>query len=265
MWPRLITENPQECNVDDLSSSWLQMDSVQLAGRFKTPTPSKIPPRAAEFEPPENGVAYRGIPKFPKPMWHSGKGGCRKSFLLAGVSNLVGWLYCYLLWWFQILFIFTPNLGEMPNQINSYFIKWLGATTYGREKLIHSQLESFAVFSTDFSAVWIPSILDTIWLFPKLGVPQNEWFIMENTIKMDDLGGNPLFLETPICRYNSNLEASRQRIATIRRGSKIGVEGDWMIQVWTEDTWSESQKFYPRYIELSESQKFETYSWTFLV
>ena len=27
-----------------------------------------------------------------------------------------------------------------------------------------------------------------IWVFPKIGVPQNGWFMMENLIKMDDLG-----------------------------------------------------------------------------
>ena len=37
----------------------------------------------------------------------------------------------------------------------------------------------------------------TIWMFPKIGVPQNGWFVMEIPIKLDDLGVRP-FSETPI-------------------------------------------------------------------
>ena len=49
-----------------------------------------------------------------------------------------------------------------------------------------------------------PKYPKIIWVFPKIGVPQNGWFILENPIKIYDLG-EPLFSETPILVKSNRL------------------------------------------------------------
>ena len=73
--------------------------------------------------------------------------------------------------------------------------KWLGKYSRpmehlenGRNFLVHCDMTSHpstlannraCIGSTGFSPVYI-----YIWMFPKIGLPQNGWFILENPIKM---------------------------------------------------------------------------------
>ena len=62
---------------------------------------------------------------------------------------------------------FGKNLGELNHRSNSQVVCKKNAPT----------LE-----------VCLIRIFCSNWVFPKIGVPQNGWFIMENPIKMDVLG-----------------------------------------------------------------------------
>ena len=54
-------------------------------------------------------------------------------------------------------------------------------------------------------------------VFPRIGVgPQNGWFIMENPIKIDDLGGPPLFSETSKHTFSQGTFVSRSGLLATR-------------------------------------------------
>ena len=72
--------------------------------------------------------------------------------------------------------------------------------TFSHLKIVFFQVRNLRDSRGLFSGATCMLVSGRVWVFPKIMVPQNGRFIMENPIKMDDLGGQntPIFGSPPI-------------------------------------------------------------------
>ena len=123
----------------------------------------------------------------------------------------------YMLSWFQ-----NWSLWLLYRSVLNFW-KWQTITPWVKEwvKLLS--------YPRHFWGFYIPK---SKWMFPKIVVPQNGWFIMENPIKMDDLGV-PLFSEPP--KYQNVQEPIRLAVTCFQDftySMPDFQQGWWPLQAW---------------------------------
>ena len=105
---------------------------------------------------------------------------------------------------FKYFLFSTRSLGKWSNLTSIFFIGgWFNHQLITCGIFFHmARIHTFpkAWLCSRFASISQGLSVDMVYIYmdiPKIGVPQNGWFINGNTMKMDNLGV-PLFLETPI-------------------------------------------------------------------